>query len=134
MCWVHHLMDIERPIQTLTGLTIKECQLKCQANPQCNFFKSVNSECSLWKTARKGCDNYLGVSNSILKTCGKGDQIFHFCKCNQILFHFTPTKGLWDYHVKPKLVYFTVKISIYIKLFLLFIDRVRLNHQTLKTL
>ena len=120
MCWSPLSMEnMERPIQMLTGLTIKECQLKCQKNRQCYFFKSLypNRECSLWKKVKSGCDDYLGVSNSILKTCGKGDQMFHFCKCIKILFFlFTPTNGLHDYklikigkiNIKNQFLYHTV--------------------------
>ena len=100
MCWRPTAYVL--PIQTLTGLTIKECQLRCQTNPKCNFFKSLypHRRCSLWRSEEDRCDGYLGVSNSILKTCGKGDQI-----------------GLWNYRLTSKMLNLTVKIRIYITLF-----------------
>ena len=72
------------PYERLTDVTtIKECQLKCQKNPKCKFFKYsyLGRKCSLWNMAGLYCGGYLGVSNSILKTCGKGEQNIHFCIC-----------------------------------------------------
>ena len=84
-----HLSAAHR-IQHFDKLTIKECQLKCKHNPQCNFFRSSyeDRKCSLWTNVKNGCDGYLGLSKKSSIFCGKGDHNFHFCKCLQTLLHF----------------------------------------------